>query len=44
MGIICDRWPLDGSQKTFGGNVAWRTGTHRPALPIKVELNISVNL
>ena len=28
MGIISNKWPLDGSQKTFHEIVAWRAGTH----------------
>ena len=27
MGIKCNKWPLDGSQKTFHETVAWRAGT-----------------
>ena len=27
MGIICNKWPLDGSHKTFDESVAWRAGT-----------------
>ena len=27
MGIMCNKWPLDGSRKTFHGTVAWRAGT-----------------
>ena len=41
MDIICNKWPLDGSQKTFQGTVAWRAGTLNSLIqfsqPIHVE-------
>ena len=32
LGIIYNKWPLDGSQKTFHGTVAWRAGTLQACL------------
>ena len=32
MGVICNKWSLGGSQKTFHATVAWRAGTLKACL------------